>query len=325
MDFFKNKRVDKITYDELKDYLVWRLDNNLGKGNRSRKIQRETLVGDLRVFSIFDTWCADKGYRTKKLQHLQKRLKSTLGNKEDTSRLFFNRDEYQKLLTKSKQRIKSAEQGGLDGGRKVAFNRKLLHQFIIFGVNTGIRVGGILNLKWEDCRLRDKKLDYIGKGIEKNYGKDFWNTLDRYYTINNVKDKTGVHENIGLGGSYFALERIRKLKEDYYGKVEKSSDKIFNVKTFAVGFNALLESANLKNKKIGDKLKRRDAVSLRHTYIVFQIQNNISEFIIGKNVGTSGKMIYENYTKNLKTIDLLEKLTNVHSEKSRQNRLVVIK
>mgnify|MGYP001358844339 FL=1 len=81
----------------------------------------------------------------------------------------------------------------------------------------------------------------------------------------------------------------------------------------------------LKNKKIGDKLKRRDAVSLRHTYIVFQIQNNISEFIIGKNVGTSGKMIYENYTKNLKTIDLLEKLTNVHSEKSRQNRLVVIK
>ena len=325
VDFFKNKRVDKITYDELKDYLVWRLDNNLGKGNRSRKIQRETLVGDLRVFSIFDTWCVDKGYRTKKLSNLQKRLKSTLGNKEDTSRLFFNRDEYQKLLTKSKQRIKSAEQGGLDGGKKVAFNRKLLHQFIIFGVNTGIRVGGILNLKWEDCRLRDKKLDYIGKGIEKNYGKDFWNTLDRYYTINNVKDKTGVHENIGLGGSYFALERIRKLKEDYYGKVEKSSDKIFNVKTFAVGFNALLESANLKNKKIGDKLKRRDAVSLRHTYIVFQIQNNISEFIIGKNVGTSGKMIYENYTKNLKTIDLLEKLTNVHSEKSRQNRLVVIK
>ena len=76
---------------------------------------------------------------------------------------------------------------------------------------------------------------------------------------------------------------------------------------------------------VNEFLKRRDAVSLRHTYIVFQIQNNISEFIIGKNVGTSGKMIYENYTKNLKTIDLLEKLTNVHSEKSRQNRLVVIK
>ena len=42
IDALKNKRVDKITYDELKDYLVWRLDNNLGKGNRSRKIQRET-------------------------------------------------------------------------------------------------------------------------------------------------------------------------------------------------------------------------------------------------------------------------------------------
>ena len=325
VDFFKSKNVGKLNYDDLKDYLVWRVDNSLGKGNRSRKIQRETLMGDIRVFSMFDTWLVDKGYRLKKLSHLEKKLKSTLGNKEDTSRLYFNRDEYQKLLTVSKQRIKKSEGGGLDGGKKTAFQRKLLHQFIIFGVNTGIRVQGMLNLKWEDVQLRDKKNDYVAKGIEKNFGKDFFNTLDRYYTVNNVNDKTGVHTNIGMGGSYFALEKIKKLKEEYYGKSELRTDKIFNVKTFAVGFNALLEETGLKHKKVGDKFKRRDAVSLRHTYIVFQIQNNISEFIIGKNVGTSGKMIYENYTKNLKTLELVDRLTNVNSENQRKSRLVLIK
>ena len=75
-------------------------------------------------------------------------------------------------------------------------------------MNKAIRIyetGGPEVLKWEDVQLRDKKNDYVAKSVEKNWGKDFFNTLDRYYTVNNVKDKTGVHTNIGMGGSYFAL------------------------------------------------------------------------------------------------------------------------
>ena len=37
-----------------------------------------------------------------------------------------------------------------------------------------------LNLKWEDVQLRDKKNDWVGKSVEKKWGKDFFNSLDRY-------------------------------------------------------------------------------------------------------------------------------------------------
>jgi len=322
-----NLKVDRLTYDDLGDYLVKRMEGSF-KGNRSRSVQQETLRGDLRVFSIFDSWLVNKGYKKKKLSKLQKNLRKYLGKKEDTSRLYFNRGEYQTLLNVSKKRIKECEDrtGNSEGKgynyKRVLYQRKLLHQFIIFGVNTGIRVGGILNLKWEDVQMRDKRDDYMSKGIEKNYGKDFFNSLDRYYTINNVKDKTGVHTNIGLGGSYFSLQKIKELKQQY-GKSVGKSDKIFDVKSFSDGFNKLLEESNLKTVKSGDRFLRRDSVSLRHTYIVFQIQNNISEFIIGKNVGTSGKMIYEHYTKHLKSIELVEKLTGVN--KGRHLRLVSVK
>ena len=309
-------KVDRITYDDLRDYLTKRM----GSGNRSDKLRRETLKGDLRTFSIFDTWLVQNGHKKRKLSSLLKQVLG--GGKEDTSRLYFDRDEYQKLLTTSKKRIKQAEQGGLDGGKRVAFNRKLLHQFIIFAVNTGIRTGGILNLKWEDVSLRDKRVDYLNKGIEKNWDKNFFNQLDRYYTFNNVKDKSGIYKNIGLGGSYFAIEAIKKLFKEY-NKVYNQGDRIFNVKSFSVGFNSLLEEAGLKYEKRGNDRLRRDSVSLRHTYIVFQLQNNISDYIVGKNVGTSGKMIYENYSKHLQTIELVDRLTGVNQR--RHIRLVSIK
>ena len=309
-------KVDRLTYDDVTELLSLRNSSNQ---NKTQKLRQATLEGDLRAFSKFDTWLVDKGFKKKKLIGLKKKIIGK--NKEDTSRLYFKRHEYQKLLSVSKERIKKAEQGGLDGGKKVAFQRKLLHQFIIFGVNTGIRVGGILNLKWEDVQLRDKKQDYFEKGIQKNYGDDFYGKLDRYYTINNVTDKSGHYKNIGLGGSYFAIKEVLKLyneKDITY----KNSDKIFNVKSFSVGFNSLLEETNLKKIKVGDNWLRRDSVSLRHSYIVFMLENGFSEFSIGKNVNTSGEMIHKHYTKNLLTTDMVEQLTGVG--KRRNLRLISV-
>ncbi len=309
-------KVDRLTYDDITDLLARR---SVYTKNKAHKLRQATLIGDLRAFSKFDTWLVEKGYKKKKLVGLKTKIIGK--SKENTSRLYFKRNEYQKLLSISKARIKKAEQGGLDGGKRVAFNRKLLHQFIIFGVNTGIRVGGILNLKWEDVILRDKKQDYFDKGIDKSFEDDFYGKLDRYYTINNVTDKSGHYKNIGLGGSYFAIEEVKKLYQEK-GINIKNQDKIFNVKSFSVGFNSLLEEANLKRVKVGDNWLRRDSVSLRHTYIVFMLENGFSEFSIGKNVNTSGEMIHKHYTKNLLTTDMIDQLTGIG--KRRNLRLVSI-
>jgi integrase len=303
-------KVDRLTYDDVTELLSRR---NSFNQNKTQKLRQATLEGDLRAFSKFDTWLVEKGYKKKKLIGLKKKIIGK--NKEDTSRLYFKRQEYQKLLSVSKGRIQKAEQGGLDGGKKVAFQRKLLHQFIIFAVNTGIRVGGILNLKWEDVQLRDKKQDYFEKGIKKNYGDDFYGKLDRYYTINNVTDKSGYYKNIGLGGSYFAIKAVQKLYDEKK-IIFKNSEKIFNVKSFSVGFNSLLDETNLKKIKIGDNWLRRDSVSLRHTYIVFMLENGFSEFSIGKNVNTSGEMIHKHYTKNLLTTDMVEQLTGIGTRRN---------
>jgi len=302
-------KVDRLTYDDVSELLTRR---NSFNQNKTHKLRQATLEGDLRAFSKFDTWLVDKGYKEKKLTGLKKKIIGK--NRENTSRLYFKRSEYQKLLSVSRERIKKAEQGGLDGGKKVAFHRKLLHQFIIFGVNTGIRVGGILNLKWEDVQLKDKKQHYFEKGIQKNYGDDFYGKLDRFFTINNVTDKSGHYKNIGLGGSYYAIQEVRKVYQEWYKDKNitiKDSDKIFNVKSFSVGFNSLLEEAKLKTVKVGDDWLRRDSVSLRHTYIVFMLENGFTEFSVGKNVNTSGDMIYKHYTKNLLTTDMVEQLTGV--------------
>ena len=73
---------------------------------------------------------------------------------------------------------------------------------------------------------------------------------------------------------------------------------------------------------MGDNWLRRDSVSLRHTYIVFMLENGFSEFSIGKNVNTSGEMINKHYTKNLLTTDMIDQLTGVG--KRRNLRLITL-
>ena len=175
---------------------------------------------------------------------------------------------------------------------------------------SGLRVNECLNLKFEDVRLIDKH--QVKPNLKKSFSDNFYNRLERYYTINNAfGKKQRANSNIGMGSCYFAIEEIMKLYQKNNIKISPST-KIFKNKSFREGLNSLLLDAGLKTKKIGNEFVKRDSKSFRHTYILFQIQNGVSTTDIAKNLDTSTEMIDKFYTANVQTDELIDRLTKIN-------------
>jgi len=194
-------KIDEISYEHLKKFLIWRNEesNKLGK-----QLSGKTLRGDLVTISNFLSWSVEKGYRKEKLQKITTKLLEKKLRNERTQRVHFTRQEYQHLLKTSRNRITKAR------GTRVQFERSLLHQFIIFMAGSGLRVNECLNLKFEDVRLIDKH--QVKPNLKKSFSDNFYNRLERYYTINNAfGKKQRANNNIGMGSCYFAIEEIMKL------------------------------------------------------------------------------------------------------------------
>ena len=294
-------KIDEISYEHLKKFLIWRNEesNKLGK-----QLSGKTLRGDLVTISSFLSWSAEKGYRKEKLQKITTKLLEKKLRNERTQRVHFTRQEYQNLLKTSRNRIVKAR------GTRVRFERSLLHQFIIFMAGSGLRVNECLNLRFEDVRLIDKH--QVKPNLKKSFTDNFYNRLERYYTINNAfGKKQRANNNIGMGSCYFAIEEIMKLYQKNSVKISPST-KIFKNKSFREGLNSLLLDAGLKTKKIGNEFVKRDSKSFRHTYILFQIQNGVSATDIAKNLDTSTEMIDKFYTANVQTDELIDRLTKIN-------------
>ena len=76
------------------------------------------------------------------------------------------------------------------------------------------------------------------------------------------------------------------------------SGNIWNVNTFRHGLNSLLEEANLKTIKKGDRTLTIDSKSFRNTFIQFMLDKGVTSQAIAKNCGTSTTMIDKFYTAN---------------------------
>jgi hypothetical protein len=123
--------------------------------------------------------------------------------------------------------------------------------------------------------------------------------------------KRRANKNIGSGSSYFALQNILKLYNEYNVKVAPNI-KIFINRSIRDGLNNLLKAADLKYKKIGEEFVKRDAKSFRHTHILFSFESGVSTSDIVKNLDTSSEMIDKFYTANVQTEELIDRLTKIH-------------
>ena len=87
--------------------------------------------------------------------------------------------------------------------------------------------------------------------------------LINYLDINVSQSKTNERQIRSLSSAYFAYTRLIKLYRDTgMRKVFIDNETIFGVKSFREGMNSLLDSANLKTKKIGDQYVKMDSKSI---------------------------------------------------------------
>jgi integrase len=298
---FHKLRIDKVNYDIIKDFLLWK---NEQAQKKSKILSGKTLHGNLITISSFIKWCVEKKYRKEKLEKLTTKLLEKKFRQQRTQRTHFTRKEWQYLLSVSRDRIKKAR------GKRVSFDRRLLHEYMIFMVGTGLRVNEASGMKWEDTQMIDKH--NLNPNLKNTFVDSFFGRLERYYTINNVfGKKRRANKNIGGGNSYFALEKILKLYKEYNIKVAPNT-KIFLNRSIRDGLNNLLKDTDLKHTKIGEEFVKRDAKSFRHTHILFQIENGVPTTDIAKNLDTSTEMIDKFYTANVQTEELIDRLTKIN-------------
>ena len=298
---FHKIRIDKVNYDIIRDFLLWK---NEQAQKKSKTLSGKTLHGNLITISSFIKWCVEKKYRKEKLEKLTTKLLEKKFRLQRTQRTNFTKKEWQYLLSVSRDRVKKAR------GMRVSFDRRLLHEYMIFMVSTGLRVYEASGMKWEDNEMIDSH--NLNPNLKNTYVDNFFGRLERYYTKNNVfGKKRRANSNIGGGSSYFALQNILKLYKEYNVKVAPNT-KIFINRSIRDGLNNLLKAADLKYTKIGEEFVKRDAKSFRHTHILFQIENGAPTAFIVKNLDTSSQMIDKFYTANIQTEELINRLTKIN-------------
>jgi integrase len=292
--FFANRKINSIAKKTILEYIKWRIAKF--KKDRGRSIARFTLEGDIAKLGGFLTWCYENEHREKNLR-LSKRwiseIKSNVKN-EGTGRTFFTIQEYNKLLKNSRRRVKES----IDkwNNPRYYFDREYLHQFIIFSTHAGTRVGETLNLKWKDVKFNHHK--------QRNKC-----SLDL-----NVSGKTGTRKALTYFGSYYALEKVKELFKKYDRPI-KPNDKVFQV-NFKKGLNYLLNDCNLKTTEQGGKSLRRDAKSLRSTYISWGLIRGQPHEVIARNCGTGIGVIQKFYSKHIEIEKYRKQLTEIDNYKN---------
>jgi len=196
--------------------------------------------------------------------------------KNTASRSWFSTAEYSKL-----HQTIAAHAKYLETRDKLLHQHALeLYDYVIFGTNTGMRVGEMNACRFCDVRIHKEKTS--GKSV---------------LMISNIKGKRGVGNCQSYYGAVDVFERLVKRRGLNITKAKDSTEKLFLIH-HRVMFNNILEKTKLKFTKTTIPTKR-DFVSLRSTYICFRLLNGAPIYEVANNCRTSVAMIQEHYAKHL--------------------------
>lgn len=155
---------------------------------------------------------------------------------------------------------------------------KELRDYVEFMMFTGLRVSESKNVRFRD--IEEITVDQDG------------NKKTESIRIKDIKGKRGVfYDSIALPEAFYTFKAIKKRR----GIANHNHcDELLFLEHHRTGFNALLKKLGMKTDHRG---RRRDFVSLRHTYICNLIRRQIPVYLIAQNCRTSVDIIEKHYAK----------------------------
>ena len=160
-----------------------------------------------------------------------------------------------------------------------------LRDYVEFMLFSGLRVGESRNVEFRDVEIVYTKT---------KPGESTASTK-RALLIKNIVGKRGVaYECLTRPEAAEAFDRIKKRR--CIKNHQHCEEPVF-LENHRTGFNAILMRLRLKQDRQG---RRRDFVSLRHSYICNMIRNRVSVFLIATNCRTSVDIIEKHYAAPMK-------------------------
>ena len=294
--FFLDDHIEEITTPRLVKWQKWR---------EKRRIKTpDLLYGRLKkeyttIFQILKY-----GVLLGHIDHTPEKplllIRQLVGKEKQPSRGTFTSSEYRKLLQVSRKRVKEGrdtylkqktlkEKGKksfISGGWEGIWKSRLyLHYYIICLAHTGVRPYELMRVRHSDIKMVDDK-DDSRKHLE----------ID---IIGKITDRMVISK---YGGYFAYLGMMENICPDY-----KEDDLVFPVSP-RNGMRELLEESGLRYSKNGD---RRDSKSLRHFYIMSELQRKTPYKEISTQIDVSEKVITQHYGRHLDTRMYRETLIKV--------------
>lgn len=212
----------------------------------------------------------------------------TVSARQATPRTWFEPREYVLLCLRARQNIRAL------ASTRWHRDAQELYDYIVFVANTGLRVGEARNVRFSD-------VDVIQDRIATWHGRP-----RHYLLIRNIQGKRGHGECKSYYGAYPAFLRI--LARRGMGDGWQRSDEPLFLAHHRDMFRELLVRSGLRMTAHRPP-RRRDLMSLRHTYICHRLLAGASVYDIAANCRTSVTMIEQHYARWLAPRDLAINVT----------------
>ncbi|MDA8942305.1 site-specific integrase [Alphaproteobacteria bacterium] len=264
-----NPKVDEITPQQFEEYYVYRKQNSVRNGKHYSP-SNDTIRKELTLLNQMFSYGFEKGYIVK-----EPKIKLPSPEK-DSRRPSFSKEEWRKITAGMRKRVK-------EGWGAHKRDRHILQQYVLILANCGVRLGELRHLKWDDVR-------------RETYDDDDGKKTIRIILL--VKGKTGIREVVCNQGTEAFFERLYDYRKEELNSHPSPDTFVFchqdgkPIKTMRRAFDSLLADLNLRTNSMG---RNRTLYSLRHMYATFRLSEEVSPYLLARQMGTSVEMLEKHY------------------------------